>query len=290
MQVIITLAGLGQRFQNQNYKEPKPIVPVMGKPALSYLIGSMASHWKLIFALGEHLRDSSVEAEILRLRPEAKVIYVPHSDRGPIDTVLAALPYVVDNEDSVAVSYCDYAMIWNAKNFEKFVVNSQCDVSIVSYRGFHPTYLGPNTYAHLQVDEDTKQVLRIKEKSLFGNHIEDEWTSTGFYYFRSVELLKIGLQLQLEKNLKHGKEFYTSLAIQALIDQAHDLKSSQLSVLNYPISHFMQMGTPEDVQHIEKWYRDIVVENKKSQFEAGSLDEKLFNYWKYVFRSLVRSR
>jgi len=287
MQVIITLAGHGQRFKDQNYSQPKPLVPVMGRTALSFLVGSLATHWKLIFALGEHLRGSGVEEEVLRLRPEARVIYVPHSDRGPIDTVLAALP-LADVEDSIAVSYCDYAMIWNPKNFETFVTNSKCDVSIVSYRGFHPTYLGPNTYAHMLVDEDTKQVLKIKEKSLFGGHIEDEWTSTGFYYFRSVELLKLGLQLQLQKNLKYGKEFYTSLAIQALIEEGKD--SDKISVLNYPISHFMQMGTPEDIQLVEKWYRDMIIENKKSQYAASSLEENLFKYFKYVFRQLTRAK
>lgn len=273
------MAGQGLRFQNQNYPQPKPLVPVMGQSALSYLISSFSPSWKLIFAIGEHLKNSGVEEEIKKRSPEAVIAYVSHSERGPIDTALSVMS-LLDPEDSVAVSYCDYAMIWNPENFEQFVKNSSCNISIVSYTGFHPTYLGPNTYAHLKVDEETKNIVKIKEKSLFGNNIDNEWTSAGFYYFRTVDLLKQGLELQLQKDLKYGKEFYTSLAIQALISER------KMNVLNYPISHFIQMGTPEDIEHIQDWYNFIVVENKKNQAEAGSLEAKLYNYWKYVFKKL----
>ncbi|MFZ3231268.1 MAG: NTP transferase domain-containing protein [Pseudobdellovibrio sp.] len=279
MQVIVTLAGQGLRFKNKNYSQPKPIVPVMGLPAISYLIASFSSKWKLFFVIGDHFKETAIESEIKKLCPDADITYVPYSERGPIDPVLAVLKKL-DPEDSVAVSYCDYAMIWNAENFEKFVVNSKCNISIVSYRGFHPTYLGPNTYAHLKVDEETKAVDQIQEKKLFGTDLEDEWTSTGFYYFRTLDLLKQGLQLQIDKDLKSGNEFYTSLAIQALMTE------KKINVLNYPISHFMQMGTPEDIELIEKWHQFIVVENKKNKFESGSLESKLYNYWKYVFRKL----
>lgn len=277
------MAGLGTRFKEQNYEEPKPLVSIMGRPALSYLIGSFSARWKLFFAVGEHFKDTAIEAEILKLRPDAVVKYVPYSERGPIDPVLAMVP-LLDSEDSVSVSYCDFAMLWNPDNFDKFVRNSKCNACVVSYRGFHPTYLGPNTYAHLKVDEETNSVIKIKEKSLFTKDIFDEWTSAGFYYFRTVELLQQGLDLQLENQLKSGNEYYTSLAIQSLI--AH----KKLNVLNYPIAHIVQMGTPEDIQIIQKWYQYLMVDNKKNIFESESNDAKSFSYWKYVFRTLLRSK
>ncbi len=249
MQVIITVAGLGQRFKDDGYDLPKPIISVLNKPAIVHLIESFSPGWKLFFVLAEHLKTSAVESIISSVKPDCKIIYIKHSKRGPIDTVLAAIPYLKADE-SVAVSYCDYAMIWKPADFQKFVVESNCDAAVVSYRGFQPTYLGPNTYAHLLVDEQSSKVLKLQEKKLFGSKIEKAWTSAGFYYFKNVQLLQQGLALQEKNNLKFGEEFYTSLAVQSLIEVP-------CKVLNYEILYFMQMGTPADIQRIEAGYKSV---------------------------------
>lgn len=279
MQVIITLAGLGQRFKSEGYDKPKPLISVLGKPAISYLINCMHPSWNLFFAIGEHFKNTDLESTIKQHCPQAQILYVPYSSRGPIDTVESVIPYL-NPDQGVAVSYCDYFMLWDPSDFEKFLKNTDCDVCIPSYKGFHPTYLGPNTYAHLQVGVKNK-IEKIQEKKLFGTDIESEWTSTGFYYFKSVALLKKGMSLQLEKNLKHGTEFYTSLAIQVLMDELTDLK-----VLNYEISHFLQMGTPADIAIAEKWYQFIVVDKKLNEFKPNTDDSKSYQYWETVFYSI----
>lgn len=283
MQVVVTVAGLGQRFRFEGYAQPKPIIPVMGKAAITYLIDSFNPAWDLIFAIGEHFKQTDIEKVIKKSFPQAVIVYVPHSARGPIDTVLAVLPLLNANKP-VAVSYCDYAMIWQPEAFENFLTETNCDVCIPVYKGFHPTYLGPNTYAHLLVDEKTAHVRQIQEKKLFGKNIEDEWSSPGFYFFKTVELLKKGMALQLRGDLKHGSEFYTSLAAQALMNQ-----DSALKVMPYRVSHFLQMGTPADVSHVEYWHKFILQDKKKNTFESGSKEAKLFNYWSYVFENIFEA-
>lgn len=280
MQVVVTVAGFGQRFKDEGYSQPKPVVSVMGKAAISYLIESFSPKWNLIFAVGEHYQNTAIEKEIKHVNPGANVVYVKHSVRGPIDTVQAALPRLNKNEP-VAVSYCDYAMIWKPVDFEMYVQQTDCDICIPAYKGFHPTYLGPNTYAHLQVQETSNHITKIQEKKLFGKYIEDEWSSPGFYFFKSVELLKKGLDLQIKTDLKYGAEFYTSLAAQALMNEDVGLK-----VLQYPISHFLQMGTPADVSHAEYWHKYIAVDQKKNTFSPDTQDDKLYRYWSYVFKNL----
>lgn len=282
MQVVVTVAGQGQRFVDSGSSVPKPLTPLNNKPAIQYLIESFTTEWKLFFVLGEHLQTSELAAIILKLKPSAKIIFTPHSARGPIDTVMAAFPYL-NSEDPVAVSYCDYAMVWNPNDFEKFVLENNCDLSVISYRGWHPTFLGPNTYAHLQVDTDNKNILKIQEKKLFGKQIEQEWTSAGFYYFRNLALLQKGLELQLQRNLKHGHEYYTSLAIQALIDDEKGF--GPLKVFNYQVDYFIQMGTPADIQQFEKWYR-VIRTDLKSRSDLSLELQPQFDYWNSVFTNI----
>ena len=44
-------------------------------------------------------------------------------------------------------------MIWDAADFLQQINITNVDAAIVSYKGFQPTYLGPNSYCHLKVDE-----------------------------------------------------------------------------------------------------------------------------------------
>ncbi|MBC7465969.1 MAG: hypothetical protein H7256_08245 [Bdellovibrio sp.] len=271
MQVIITL----------NNAESMPLAPVMGRSAISYVIASFSPKWKLIFAVNEKFKNTELESEIKKHSEDAVVSYVPETVRGSSDAVSAVL-HLLDPDDSVAVTRGDLAMTWNADAFEKFVANSSCNLSVVSLTGFHPSQLGPSTYLFLKVDEDTRTVTKFKQNLSFGTNIEKEWMVAGFYYFRSVGLLKQGFEIKPNRDVENEDKNDISFVVNALI---FDRK---ISALNYPISHYLQLSSPEDIEFIGSWYKFIVVENKKSQFETDSVEAKVHSYFKYLFRRLSR--
>ncbi len=251
MQIIITMAGLGQRFKDAGESTPKPFIQVGEKSAVKHLTDVLPDDWKIFFAIRDHLKSTDTENEIKKLnKKNYEIIYVPYSSRGPIDTVFAAMP-VLNSEQPVIVSYCDYTMIWNATDFISKIKSTNSDAAVVSYRGFHPTYLGPNSYCHLNVDENNF-VQQLQEKKLFTKDIESEWTSCGMYYFKSANFLKNCLSEQLHQDLCYRadskSEFYTSLSLQAMKNKIPDIK-----ILNYEIKYFIQFGTPFDIQLYNYW-------------------------------------
>lgn len=301
MQVIVTMAGRGQRFSEKGFLEPKPMVLAGGRPVFSYLIDSFSKNWSLIFVLAEHDRSSSLESSLKKYAELAgaslQVIYTAFSERGPMDTVQAAIPFLRAGEP-VLVSYCDLAPIWNPSDFEKIVLNraANCDLASVNYQGFHPTYFGPNSYCHVQVDAKTQLISGLQEKVLFTDQIEKEITSAGIYFFKDKELLQLALSAQIEQNLQYKNEFYISLALQALLN-----KDKSLRVLDYRVAQVVQFGTPADIERFEFWLqyftraRDNFATGEKQKkllyIEASktpiSLGPKIFetekSYWKKVF-------
>ncbi len=271
MQVIVTLAGRGQRFVERGYKQPKAAIPVGGRSAISYLIETFPKEWSLILVMGEHDRASNLEGLIKNQRPDAKIIYSNYSDRGPIDTVLRALPFLRPAQ-GIIVTYCDVAVVWRPDDFAAAVKNY--DMASVNYQGFHPTYLGPNSYCHVKVDSQAKQVTQFQEKQLFTQKLETEITSAGIYYFKNKDLLEKALAAQLEQKLRHGKEYYVSLALQALLN----LKQN-FTILNYPVDHLLQVGTPEDIERFEIWLGYF---RKKEYPEGFSSQERI--YWEQIFQ------
>lgn len=259
MQVIITLAGRGKRFSEKGFHEPKALIHACGRPAISYLIQSFPLAWKLIFVLADHDRTSGLEAAILKSAPQAKVIYTAFSERGPIDTVLAGVPFL-NSEEGVLVSYCDLAPVWKSHQFEKALLDSGCDMASVNYQGFHPTYQGPNSYCHL-LSDGHGWITKLQEKVLFTDRIQKEITSAGIYYFKNKALLEEALQEQFKQNLKYQNEFYVSLALQAILN-----KKPTSKILDYRIDHFVQLGTPADLERFEFWFNYINLSQKPKNF------------------------
>ncbi len=280
MQIIITMAGLGQRFKDAGELKPKPFIQIGEKSALKNLTDILPDDWKIFFAVGDHLKSTDTENEIKKLnKKNYEIIYVPHSPRGPIDTVSAALP-ALNSEQPVIVSYCDYTMIWNAVDFISKIKSTNSDAAVVSYRGFHPTYLGPNSYCHLNIDENNF-VQQLQEKKLFTDNIDSEWTSCGMYYFKSANFLKECLSEQLNQNLCYRAddkaEFYTSLSLQAMKN-----KTPEMKILNYEIKYFIQFGTPFDINRFQFWYSYFVLKKEilNSNIKFTSVEEM---YWSNYF-------
>ena len=74
----------------------------------------------------------------------------------------------------------------------------------------------------------------------------EEYASSGTYYFSSGEIMCNALEHTLIEKLKTGLEYYISLSY-------HYLFKKKLLVSVYPLQHFMQWGTPEDVNEYNVW-------------------------------------
>lgn len=278
MQVVITLAGLGTRFTDKGHRTPKPMIEVAERPAIVFLIKSFSKNWSLFFVLGEHYKNLGLEALILQMLPTSKIIYTAYSARGPIDTVKAALPFL-QADKPVMTSYCDLALVWNPEDFNQAV--QDYDMAVVNYQGFHPTYYGPNSYCHVQVNSKNHEVLYLQEKKLFTSELQTEITSAGIYYFKTAALLSAALAAQLQQNLKYGNEFYISLAIQALL-----YESKKYRVLDYRVENVVQLGTPADIERFQYWY-DLVVLKKPTEDLKIENFELEKNYWDKIFTSAL---
>ena len=76
MKVIIPLAGKGTRVRPHTYATPKPLLPVGGKPVMSYILDELKELGvtEIVFITG-YLKEE-IEAYIAREYPEFTSHYV----------------------------------------------------------------------------------------------------------------------------------------------------------------------------------------------------------------------
>ena len=62
MNIIVPLGGIGKRFQEEGYKDPKPLIEVDGKPMIEHVINLFdKKNDKYIFICNDlHLRETNM--------------------------------------------------------------------------------------------------------------------------------------------------------------------------------------------------------------------------------------
>ena len=246
MQIVIPMSGFGERFRKAGYTIPKPLIEVEGKPIIAHVIDMFPGEKNFLFICNEdHLNNPDYRMrEILDIYcPSGKILSIPSHSLGPVHAVLQA-KNLIDFEEEVIINYCDFTCYWDWKHFKKFVLRNKCDGCIPAYKGFHPHSLGSTNYAYIK--EDLGVVTDIQEKKPYTSNRMEEYASSGTYYFSSGKIMCNALEYVLVEELKTGSEYYVSLAY-------HYLFEKNILVNVYPLQHFMQWGTPEDMNEYTIW-------------------------------------
>lgn len=248
MQIIIPMSGFGERFRRAGYAVPKPLIPVDGRPMITHVIDLFPGAEGILFICNEqHLSDPSLQMAkiIVDHHPSARIVGIPSHSRGPIHAVLAARGEI-DPDRPTIVNYCDFSCLWDFADFRRFVAETDCDGAIPAYRGFHPHSLGSTFYAYVQ--ETGLWATAIQEKKPYTDDPSSEFASSGTYYFKSAQMMLDYFSETISRDINVAGEYYVSLAYIPMLE-------ARRRIAVYELQHFLQWGTPEDLQEYESWSR-----------------------------------
>ena len=244
MKIIIPMSGVGKRFIDAGYKTPKPLILVDKKPIIEHICNLFPGEDDYIFICNKnHLKNSNMKAVLKKLKPKSKIISINPHKLGPVYAITKVFDLINNNEE-IIVSYCDYGTKWNYFDFLRKVRNKKSDGAIASYIGFHPHMLNNDTYAFIK--EKNKWLIKIKEKESFTKNKMQEFASNGTYYFRKGEIVKKYFKKIIDEKITVNYEYYVSLVYNLLV-------KDKLKVLIYEIQNMLQWGTPLDLQEYKKW-------------------------------------
>lgn len=246
MQIVIPMSGFGERFRNAGYTVPKPLIEVDGKPIIEHVVEMFPGEHDFIFIVNQdHLSsgDLNLESTLRRIAPKCRIYPIAPHKLGPINAV-AQVFHVLDPEKETIVNYCDFTCLWDWENFKKFVRENELKGALPAYKGFHPHSLGTTNYAYIR--ETHGIASDIQEKSPFTQNRMQEYASSGTYYFQTGALAIAAMKFAMDEGLAVNGEFYVSLAYKYLF-------KNDLPTAVYPLQHFMQWGTPEDLHEYQNW-------------------------------------
>lgn len=250
MQIIIPMSGLGERFMKAGYQDPKPLIEVAGKPIIEHVVNMFPGEENFIFICNEkHLSNPEWNMrQILKaIAPKGRIVSIPQHKLGPVHAIQSA-EHLIDDHEPVMVNYCDFCCYWDWEAFKSFSATKGVGGIIPAYRGAHPHNDGSTNYAYLLNDAD--RVIDIREKQSFTSQKTQEFASSGSYFFSSGSLLKIALSYVVDNDLSIGNEFYVSLCYKYLLKKG-------LNISIFELQHFMQWGTPRDLEQFHRWHQSF---------------------------------
>ena len=269
MKVIVPMAGLGQRFVDVGYENPKPMIEVGGKPIIDRIVDMFDPKDFIIFICNErHLEETNIRDYLYDLHPNSYVVDVPEHNEGPVFTTLPYMDMIEDDEP-VIVTYCDNPYLWDYKKFKKWVKENEVDGCILTHSGFHPHRLASTYMAYCKTKKDGS-LIEIKEKEPYTKNHMKEHASTGTYYFKKCSYIKQYFQDAIDNEVKHSNgEYYVTLVYNLLVKDKLDVKV-------YDTDHVMVFGTPSEVENFEAW--NTILDGSQVKSEKDLI--KCYNYWK----------
>ena len=250
MQIIIPMTGYGSRFRAAGYDCLKPFIEVHNKPIIEWVVKMFSEDKEHIIFICQqkHLDNLNyVETTLKDIAPEARIFSIKNwQKKGSVNDILQASG-IIDDQEPVIVSYCDYYMHWDYPIFKAEVKKRNCEGAIVCYTGFHPHLIPPkNLYASCRVDAE-ENLIEIREKFSWEKDKTKTRHSSGTYYFKSGHLMKKYYQKMVSLEDSLNGEYYASLPYNYLAKDGLKVWCPS------SISHFCQWGTPKDLQDYLFW-------------------------------------
>lgn len=201
LNIVIPMAGRGSRFADAGYKDPKPLIPLGGKPMIHWVIENVRPsrpHRFIFICLAEHLqRYPQVSATLRRLCPGCEIVTVDRVTEGAACTALLAREFI-DNEAPLMLANADQFVALKIDDYLSALDNFKADGLIMTFWADHPKW----SYCRIRSDGTVSEVV---EKQVISND-----ATVGIYNFLRGRDFVAAADTMIAKNLRVNNEFYVA--------------------------------------------------------------------------------
>jgi dTDP-glucose pyrophosphorylase len=248
LNIVIPMSGLGSRFVNAGYADPKPLINIQGKPMIKWVIDNLTpniDHKFFFICQKKHVAAYQLDQKLAEWSPGSALIQIDGLTEGAACTVLCA-EEMINNNFPLMIANSDQYIDADLNDFIDDIKARQLDGSIMTMKANDPKW----SFVQLNHDE---LVTRVVEKEV----ISDEAT-VGIYYFNRGDLFVSAAKKMIDRNERTNGEFYVAPVYNTLIEE-----NARIGIKNIgsEANGMYGLGTPNDLNlflslPISKKYQD----------------------------------
>lgn len=230
MKIIVPMAGMGKRMRPHTLTVPKPLIPIAGKPIVQRLLEEITKVSgeeidEIAYIIGDFGQE--VETVLINIAESlgAKAsIYYQKEALGTAHAIHCAAPSLKGN---VVVAFAD--TLFKAD----FVLDSAAD-SVIWVQKVED----PSAFGVVKINKDNTITDFIEKPSEFVSDL----AIIGIYYFKDGENLKSELQYLLDNDIRVGKEYQ-------ITDALENMKNKGLIFKPGEVKEWMDCGNKNATVH-----------------------------------------
>lgn len=210
MKAIIPVAGVGTRLRPHTYSQPKPLMPVAGKPILGFIMERLikAGVNEFIFVIG--YLGEKIEEYVTKSFPEIKTYFVPQNTReGLGHAIWLCKPHIENNED-IIIALGD--TIFDA-DIESVLASPYSALGLKKVDD-------PRDFGVAELDENGFITLLVEKPSIPKSNL----ALVGFYKIAESDALFEALDSNIRKGYKTQGEFHLTDALMLMIKAGIQIK------------------------------------------------------------------
>ncbi len=234
LNIVIPMAGRGSRFVEAGFKDPKPLIPIHGKPMIQWVIRNLSpqtEHRFIFIAQREHLERYKLEEKLKSWAPNSIVIALETVTDGAARTVLMARD-LINYDEPLVIANSDQWIDANINDFLSEMLDGLVDGTIMTMTANDPKW------SFVSVDE-SGFAERVVEKEVISN-----LATVGIYGFTRGSDFVDAAESMIRDNFKVNNEFYVAPAYNWMISKKDKINTFNIGAE----AHGMYgLGIPEDL-------------------------------------------
>lgn len=189
--LIMPMGGRGSRFSKEGSDFPKPLIQIYGKPFFYWATQSISKFIELasldFVILQEHVDKYSIDKEVIKYFPEARLHILPDVTEGAVVTCLKGIDGIQDDLP-IMFNDCDHLFESNLLNvYFKKGINKDIHGLLLTFSS------NENKYSYVKKDANGN-VIKTVEKEVISNE-----AICGCYYFLNTNIFRKAAEKYLNK-------------------------------------------------------------------------------------------
>lgn len=234
LNIVVPMAGRGSRFATQGFVDPKPLIPVAGRPMIERVISNLrprCAHRFVFLCLEEHLMSYPLRSDLGAWAPGCEVISVDSVTEGAACTVLQARDLIASSDGLMIANSDQWIDIAIDDYLGRLPDDGLTDGLIMTMTADHPKW------SYVRIVEG--RVVEVVEKVVVSTE-----ATVGIYNFRRGSDFVRAADEMIKADARVNGEFYVAPTYNWLLAE-----NAYIAYYNVGTegAGMHGLGTPEDL-------------------------------------------
>ena len=230
MNIIIPLGGKGERFRNEGYLLPKPLIKIFEKEIIFYVLDNLSLNKddNIFIIYSQELTEYNFEEIILSKYPNVNLIGLNKQTKGAAETLFIGIKEIIHKHKYHKKCLIIDGDTFYTENIVDIYRNIKCNAVF-----YLKNYDDKPIFSYIKLNE-TNEIIDIKEKLKISDN-----ANTGAYAFSDINELLHYSEYIVINNITFNNEPYTSCIIAEMLENnkkfiGYELNNDYVHILGTP--------------------------------------------------------